>query len=358
MGPEVAEVEKRLATFSGTAKAVSCANGTDALVLVLLALGIGRGDAVFVPSFTFVATVEAVRLVGATPVFVDVDQETFNLSAASLVEALDVIRAKGDLRARAVIAVDLFGQPADYFAINKVAAAHKLNVIADAAQSFGASVAGVRVGRLTGVTTTSFFPAKPLGCYGDGGAVLTDDAELAQVIASLRNHGQGSDRYDNVRVGLNSRLDTLQAAILVEKLKIFDDELTRRQAVANRYQEGLAGAVDLQRIAPDALSSWAQFTLVLDGRDDLRDRLQARGIPTAVYYPKPNHLQAPYGDAPRAPNGLPVTEYLQTRVVSLPMHPYITADSQDRIIEAIHDAVGKRHDERIDVSATDRSMAL
>jgi dTDP-4-amino-4,6-dideoxygalactose transaminase len=357
MGPEVHELEARLAAFAGTTAAVSCANGTDALVLALLALEIGRGDAVFVPSFTFVATVESVRLVGATPVFVDVDPDTFNLCRTSLAEAIDAVGACANLQPKAVIAVDLFGQPADYRTIDAVTAGACLHVIADAAQSFGAEMGGVRVGRLARITTTSFFPAKPLGCYGDGGAVLTEDAEVAQLVASLRNHGQGRDRYDNVRVGLNSRLDTLQAAILLEKMNIFEEELALRQSVAQRYRAGLAGVARSQELIPGAVSSWAQYTLVVENRDRLREHLQACDIPTAVYYPKPNHLQAPYLEAPRAPNGLPATEHLQARVVSLPMHPYLSPDVQDRILAAVHEAVGGRTEERSASLSASRRVA-
>lgn len=335
MGPEVAELESVLAGYCGVEHALACASGTDALVLALMALGIGEGDAVFAPAFTFVATVEAVSLVGATPVFVDADSGSFNLCPDSLAEAVDAVRKAGDLRPRAVMPVDLFGQPADYRAIGEIAAAERLEVVADAAQSFGAQLDGVRVGRLARVSTTSFFPAKPLGCYGDGGAVFTDDEDLARLIVSLRNHGQGGDKYDNVRVGLNSRLDTLQAAILLEKLKIFDDELRRRDDVAARYRTLLGNDCQVQRLIAGATSSWAQFTLLAEDREGLRGHLKDGGIPTAVYYPKPNHLQGPYLEAPRAPKGLPVTEHLQQRVVSLPMHPYLSEDLQDRIVEQV-----------------------
>lgn len=342
MGPEVAALESTLAAYCGVEHALGCANGTDALILALMALDIGKGDAVFAPAFTFVATVEAVRLVGATPVFVDVDSESFNLCPQSLAEAVDAVRKAGDLRPRAVMPVDLFGQPADYRAIEEIAAAERLEVIADAAQSFGAQLDGVRVGRLARVSTTSFFPAKPLGCYGDGGAIFTDDEDLARLIVSLRNHGQGSDKYDNVRVGLNSRLDTLQAAVLLEKLKIFDDELSRRDEIAARYRSLLGNDCQVQRLIAGATSSWAQFTLLAEDRDGLRDHLKDRDIPTAVYYPKPNHLQGPYLEAPRAPKGLPVTEHLQQRVVSLPMHPYLSEELQDRIVGHVLDFRRKR----------------
>lgn len=335
MGPEVARFEAALAEHCGALHAIACANGTDALVLALMAHEIGPGDAVFAPSFTFVATVEAIRLVGATPVFVDVREDTFNLCNRSLAEAIAAIRAEGALRPRAIIPVDLFGQPADYAAISALAAGEQMIVIADAAQSFGASLHGTSVGRLARVTTTSFFPAKPLGCYGDGGAMLCDDTDLADRLRSLRNHGQGADRYDNVRVGLNSRLDTIQAAILLEKLAIFSEEVAMRDAVARRYNAALSARVRSQAMLDGATSVWAQFTLVTENRDRLRAALSDAGVPTAVYYPKPNHLQAPYLEAPRAPQGLPVTEYLQDRVFSLPMHPYLDEATQDRILAAL-----------------------
>lgn len=341
MGPEVGAFESELSKFCGARHAITCANGTDALGLALRACQVGAGDAVFVPSFTFVATVEAVVLAGATPVFVDVDPESFNLCPSSLAEAIDAIRKTGDLRSKVVIPVDLFGQPADYRAIGDIAAAERLEVIADAAQSFGAQLDGVRVGRLARLSITSFFPAKPLGCYGDGGAIFTDDEDLARLIASLRNHGQGSDKYDNVRVGLNSRLDTLQAAILLEKLKIFDNELIRRAEIATRYRTLLGNCCQVQQLIDGATSSWAQYTIQVEGRDSLREHLRDCGIPTAIYYPKPNHLQGPYRAAPRAPKGLPATELLQQRVISLPMHPYLSDDQQDHVTD--HVLAFRRH---------------
>ena len=340
MGPEVKEFEAALSAFCGARHVVSCANGTDALVLALMALGIGKGDAVFTPAFTFVATVEAIQLVGATPVFVDVDSETFNLCPVSLAEAVDGVLKAGEILPRAVMPVDLFGQPACYPEINAVAEANSMIVIADAAQSFGAQLHGARGGSMARISTTSFFPAKPLGCYGDGGAVFTDDGDLAKLIVSLRNHGQGHDKYDNVRVGLNSRLDTLQAAILLEKLKIFEDELRRRGEIAARYRAMLGNSCQTQRLIPGATSSWAQFTIMADERDRLRDHLKNHGIPTAVYYPKPNHLQRPYLDAPRAQRGLHVTEYLKQRVVSVTMHPYLSEQKQDHIVSSIKSALG------------------
>ncbi|HYC02700.1 MAG TPA: DegT/DnrJ/EryC1/StrS aminotransferase family protein [Azospirillaceae bacterium] len=340
LGPEVQELESRLAAFSGARHAIGCANGTDALVLALMAMGIGPGCAVIVPSFTFAATAEAVALVGAVPLFVDVREDSFNLDAEALPQAIDKAKSLG-LCPAAVIAVDLFGHPADYPAIEAACAASGLQLIADAAQSFGASLHGRRVGTFGRLTTTSFFPAKPLGCYGDGGALFTDDDDLATLLRSLRFHGKGADKYDNVRVGLNSRLDTLQAAILLEKLSIFEDELSRRDAVARRYDHGLEGAVATPRVHPEAASAWAQYTIRVapERRDGLIRQLAAAGVPTALYYPTPLHRQTAYRHHPRARADLPVSDALAASVLSLPMHPYLEPSVQDRIITAIREAV-------------------
>lgn len=339
LGPEVEELERNLSAFCRTKHTLGCANGTDAIVLALMALGIGEGDAVFAPSFTFVATVEAVKLVRATPVFVDVCKDTFNLCPDSLEAAITHIKGQSSLRPKAIIPVDLFGQPADYRKIEAIARQHGLAVIADAAQSFGARLDDKPVGAWGDIATTSFFPAKPLGCYGDGGAIFTNNDELLSLIRSYRNHGQGKDRYDNIRVGLNSRLDTLQAAVLLQKMKIFPDEIAARDTVAQNYTRNLPERVVPQATLAGATSVWAQYTVVVDARDRLRAALGEAGIPTAVYYPKPNHLQAPYVDAPRAPGGLPVTEYLQERVFSLPMHPYLDDDTQARILSVLAKAM-------------------
>lgn len=339
LGEEVAAFEAELAAFAGARHAVACANGTDALVLALRAHGVGPGDAVFVPAFTFVATAEAPVLVGATPVFVDVREESFNLDPDSLARAVEWAAREPGLDPRAIVAVDLFGQPADYDALGAIAETHGLALIADAAQSFGAARAGKRVGTLAPVTTTSFFPAKPLGCYGDGGAVLTDDGALADVVRSIALHGQGADRYEHARIGMNSRLDALQAAILREKLAILEDEIAARERVAARYAAGLPAGVAGPAVAPDARSAWAQYTLRLDGRDRVRAALGEAGIPTAVYYPMPIHRQAPYARMPVAPGGLAVSEALCGRVLSLPMHPYLSPADQDRVLDALRAAV-------------------
>jgi dTDP-4-amino-4,6-dideoxygalactose transaminase len=341
LGPEVRALEVKLAEFCGAPHVVSCASGTDALVLVLMAQGIGPGDAVICPSFTFTATAEVVVLVGATPVFADVEQASFNLDPASLKLACAAAREAG-LRPKAVIPVDLFGQPADYDRIMPVAEAEGLFVLDDAAQAFGATYKNRRVGALAPATATSFFPAKPLGCYGDGGAVITEDEELAQVLRSLRVHGEGSGKYDCVRVGLNGRLDTIQAAVLMEKLRIFPEEILARERVARRYSASLADVATIPRLASGSSSVWAQYTIRLASgrRDGLAAALKVQGIPTAIHYPVPLHRQQPYQRFPIALGGAPVSERLAEEVISLPMHAYLDESTQNRIIEATRRALG------------------
>jgi dTDP-4-amino-4,6-dideoxygalactose transaminase len=336
-GPEVGGLEAALGSFCGAKHVVSCASGTDALLMVLMAKGVGAGDAVFCPSFTFCATGEVVALAGATPVFVDVDETTFNIDAASLKRGLATARRLG-LKPRAIIPVDLFGQSADHDAILAVAHSEGLFVLDDAAQAFGATYKGRRLGGFGVITTTSFFPAKPLGCYGDGGAIFTDDAELAETLRSVRVHGQGSDKYDNVRLGLTARLDTVQAAILLEKLKIFEDEIAARNKVAERYGRALSNIVTIPRVASEATSVWAQYTIRLPSgtdRTQFATSLNAQGIPTAIYYPKSMHQQTAYRLFPVAEGGLPVSERLSSDVISLPMHAYLDEPTQDRIIAAV-----------------------
>lgn len=337
-GPEVAAFESELADFCGVGHVVGCGSGTDALVLGLLALGVGPGDAVLVPTFTFAATAEAVALVGATPVFLDVETDTFNVATSQIGAAVDAAR-DGGLRPVGIIPVDLFGQPADYGTIETEADRHGLWVFADAAQSLGASAGEQRVGRFGALTATSFFPAKPLGCYGDGGAVLTDDADLAALLRSLRVHGQGANKYDNVRIGLNARLDTIQAAVLRAKLGVFTDELAARQAVADRYAEGLAEVVEAPVVPPGVRSAWAQYTIQVDDRDQVSAALSTDGIPTAVYYVKPLHRQPAYAQFPRAMTELGRADRLSQRVLSLPMHPYLTGEDQQRVIDSVRRAV-------------------
>ncbi|MFN3349787.1 DegT/DnrJ/EryC1/StrS family aminotransferase [Pseudorhodoplanes sp.] len=340
MGPEVTAFEAQLAAFCGAKYALSCSSGTDALVMTLMAKGIGRGDAVFCPTFTFCATAESVALVGATPVLVDVDADTFNIDSASLKSAIRTAKAKG-LKPKAVIPVDLFGLPADHDAIAEIAEAEKLFVLDDAAQGFGGSYKGRAIGTFGHATATSFFPAKPLGCYGDGGAVLTDDEELLAVLKSVRVHGGGSDKYDNVRLGLTARLDTIQAAVLIEKLKIFADEIDARNRIAARYSQGLQDVATVPAVPNGYRSVWAQYTIRLapGRRDGLARALQAEGIPTAIYYVKPLHKQTAYRDFPVAEGGLAVSERLADEVISLPMHAYLDEPTQDRIVDAVRRAL-------------------
>jgi dTDP-4-amino-4,6-dideoxygalactose transaminase len=340
-GPEVAALEAALSTYSGAKHVVSCASGTDALLMVLMARNVGPGDAVLCPSFTFCATGEAVALVGATPVFVDVDEATFNMDPASLKRGIATARARG-LKPRAVIVVDLFGQSADHDGIGDVAEAEGLFVLDDAAQGFGASYKGRKLGTFGLATATSFFPAKPLGCYGDGGAIFTDEDELAEVLRSIRVHGQGSDKYDNVRLGLTGRLDTMQAAVLIEKLKIFDDEIAVRNRIADRYARGLGNVVTVPHLASGCTSVWAQYTIRLPrgtDRDGFAAALKAQGIPTAIYYTKSIHQQTAYRHYPVADGGLPASERLSDDVISLPMHAYLDEPTQDRVIKAVRGAL-------------------
>ena len=340
-GPEVTALEQALKDFSGAKHVVSCASGTDALLMVLMAKQVGPGDAVLCPSFTFCATGEAVALTGATPVFVDVDEATFNIDAASLKRGIANAKQRG-LKPVAVIPVDLFGQSADHDAIAEIAEAEGLFVLDDAAQGFGATYKGRRLGTFGLATATSFFPAKPLGCFGDGGAIFTDDDELAETLRSIRVHGQGSDKYDNVRLGLTGRLDTIQAAVLLEKLKIFEDEIAARNRVAERYARGLGNVVTVPRLAPGCSSIWACYTIRLPkgtDRDGFAAALQAQGVPTAIYYTKSMHQQTAYRDFPVADGGLPASESLSNDVISLPVHAYLDEATQDRVIAAVRAAL-------------------
>lgn len=339
MGPEVAQLEHELAAFCGAKHAISCGSGTDALTLVFMAKKMTAGDAVFCPAFTFAATAEAIAGLGATPVFVDICEDSFNLDIQSLRSSIRMVKDSG-FRPVGIVAVDLFGQPADYDDIEAIAAREGLWLICDAAQAFGASYKGRQVGTIGLATTTSFYPNKPLGCYGDGGAVFTSNAELADTILSLRVHGQGKDSPDYVRIGMNSRLDTVQAAVLIEKLKIFPIEITARRRIANRYNEQLSDIATVPNILAGTTSVWAQYTLRLPGRDRelFQSRLARAGIPTAVYYPRPLHRQAAYRYFLTAPKGLSVSDRLAAEVVSLPMHPYLTEDVQDEIMSAVREA--------------------
>lgn len=334
LGPEVADFEDALSNYTGAPHVVSCANGTDALVLALRALGVRPGETVVVPSFTFAATAEAVALTGAVPVFADVDEATFNLSADTVRAAIDVAPS-----AVGVIAVDLFGHPAPYASVREVIGDRWL--LADAAQSMGGRAEHSRVGTLAQMTTTSFFPAKPLGCYGDGGAVLTTDGDMAEVVRSLRVHGQGAGKYDSERIGYNSRLDTIQAAVLLLKLELLEDEMRRRQQIAARYGEALSDIVTVPKLRPDTRSAWAQYTVRVEDRDRVAAALADADIPTSVYYPRPLHLQAAYCGYPRASEALEASESLSGDVLSLPMHPYLTEADQQRVIEGVQRLVRK-----------------
>lgn len=345
MGPEVGELEKQLKAFVGAQYCVSCANGTDALLLSLMAHKVGPGDAVFTTPFTFIATAEVVCLLGATPVFVDIDPQTYNIDAGKLELAIaDIQQGKktldgkqSTLKPKGIIAVDVFGLPADYDAINRIARQHGLFVLEDAAQSLGGSYKGKRVGNLTDIAATSFFPAKPLGGYGDGGAIFTNDEVMASNLRSLREHGKGSHKYDNVRIGINGRLDTLQAAILLAKMEIFESEIKMRQEIAGRYSSELKEFLQVPVIPDGLVSAWAQYSVVTDHREDCLNALKEKGIPTAIYYPRPLHLQTAFACLGYRAGDFPFAERLSERIFSLPMHPYLHSAEQEKVIEAIRE---------------------
>jgi len=336
LGPEVDELEAALAAFAGARDAIAVASGTEALRMPLMAEGIGAGDAVFLPGFTFPATAEVVVSLGAAPVFVDVEEATYNIDPAALEAAITRIKREGKLRPRAVMPVDLFGLPADYAAIHAISQRHALFVLADAAQSFGGALGNRRVGTLAPVTATSFFPAKPLGAYGEGGAVFTDDPGRAKILRSIRMHGAGEDRYEIVRIGTNGRLDTLQAAVLLAKLEVFADELQARERWASLYDRHLAGrAVVLPARQTGAFSAWAQYCVRVAGRDAVRAKLAGQGIPTAIYYPKPLHFQPAYQAYGQGAGSLPVAEKICNEIMALPMHPYLDEGTIARIAAAV-----------------------
>jgi dTDP-4-amino-4,6-dideoxygalactose transaminase len=354
MGPEVRELEERLAAYVGVKHGLSCASGTDALLLALMARGVGPGDAVFTTPFTFMATAEVIALLGAVPVFVDIEPVTFNLDPDRLDRAVAALRSRdaslsplpaqaleGPLRLRGIIAVDLFGVPADYDAIQAVADRHGLFVIQDGAQSFGAERFGQKSCSMASIGCTSFFPAKPLGAYGDGGMCFTDDAELDGCMQSLRIHGQGRDKYENVRIGMNGRLDTMQAAVLLAKFEVFPEEIALRQEVARRYGdliERLEAPVEPPSLPGGVVSAWAQYSVLArdeSHRGEMLDRLRAASIPSAVYYPKPLHLQRAFQNLGYGPGAFPVSESCARRILSLPMHPYLAAEDQEKVITAL-----------------------
>jgi dTDP-4-amino-4,6-dideoxygalactose transaminase len=335
LGPEVKTFEQQLAAFCGAKHAMGNANGTDAIALVLMAWGLKQGDAVFCPSFTFAATAEVVPWTGATPVFVDVLADTYNMDPASLEAAIAGVKTEGKLKPKVVIAVDLFGQPADYAAISAICKREGLKLIADSAQGFGCTLDGKHPMHWADAATTSFFPAKPLGCYGDGGATLTNSDEDLAVMRSFAVHGAGTDKYDNVRIGMNSRLDTMQAAILIEKLAIFADEIRARNVAAERYAHMLQGLVKTPTVIGRGISTWAQYVIEADDRDGLAAHLRDAQIPTAQYYPKPLHMQTAYKPYPVGAGGMKVSEGIAARVLALPMHPYLAEATQAKIATAI-----------------------
>ena len=341
LGPEISELERVLSDYTGAAHCISCASGTDALLLSLMAYNVGPGDAVFVPPFTFIATAEVISLLGATPFFVDIDPVTYNIDPVKLNESIKSFKTgkipthtmpKG-LKPRGIIPVDIFGLPADYDAIKKIAAENGLFLIEDAAQSFGGTYKGKKTcSSLADVAATSFFPAKPLGCYGDGGAIFTNDGETAEIIESLRIHGQGSDKYNNVRIGINGRMDTLQAAVLLAKMEVFDEEIALRQKVARQYSDLLKGHVQTPEIPEGYISAWAQYSVQSDDRTEIMERLKKSGIPTAIYYPKPLHLQEAFSYLGYEKGQMPVSEAVAKRIFSVPMHPYLNEDEQKEIV--------------------------
>ncbi len=336
LGPEVKELEGELAEYVGVKYAVGVSSGTDALLMPLMAYGIGAGDAVFCPTFTFIATAEVVELLGATPVFVDIDEKDFNMDVAKLEEAIVKVKEKGKLKLKAIIPVDLFGQPADYEAIMKLAEKYDMIVVEDAAQGFGGEIKGKMAGSFAHAAGTSFFPAKPLGTYGDGGMVFTDDKDIYEKLLSIRVHGKNKDdKYDNIRTGVNGRIDTLMAAILLPKFEIFPEEIQLRQVVAERYNEGLKDVVKTPYVDEQKLSAWAQYTLVHENRDKVIEGIKSEGIPVAVYYPRPLHLQSTYKHLGYKKGDFPVSEKMSEQVFSLPMHPYLTKEDQDKVIEIV-----------------------
>jgi len=353
MGPEINTLESRLAEYVGVKHAIGCASGTDALLLALLAGRIGPGDAVFTSPFTFIATAEVISLLGATPVFVDIDPKTYNIDPKKLAQAISALKAadaglhplpafnrETPIKPKGVIGVDIFGLPADYGRLNAIAGEHDLFVIEDAAQSFGAEVSGKKACSFGNIACTSFFPAKPLGCYGDGGMCFTDDDELANIMESLRVHGKGDRKYDNVRIGINGRLDSLQAAILLAKFDIFPEEIELRQQVANRYATllGSHSHIQVPSIPQGSLSAWAQYSILVTDepqRTTIQDQLKVAGIPTAIYYPQPLHLQRAFSSLGYQNGDFPVSEDCARRIFSLPMHPYLTKEDQLKIADSI-----------------------
>ncbi|MDO4485125.1 MAG: DegT/DnrJ/EryC1/StrS aminotransferase family protein [Bacillota bacterium] len=342
MGQEIKDLEARLAEYVGVKHAICCASGTDALIIPLMAYGIEKTDAIFVPSFTFFASAESVSIAGGTPVFVDCDKDTFNMSVESLKKSIEHVKKEGKLNLKGIVAVDLFGLPADFEAIREVADEYGLFILEDGAQGFGGCIGEKRACSFGDVASTSFFPAKPLGCYGDGGAIFTNDDEMAAKINSIHIHGQGTDKYDNIRLGLNSRLDTMQAVVLDAKLDIFEQELVMRNKVAQMYTEALKDVLDTPVVPEGCFSSWAQYTLkVREGqyREDIIEKLKRQGVPTAVYYPIPIHQSTAYADIIDEHIELPITESIANKVFSIPMHPYLEEDEIKYVCDAIKNSI-------------------
>ena len=338
MGPEVMELESELALYTGSEYCISCSSGTDALLMSLMAAEIGSGDAVFTTPFTFIASAEVIQLLGATPVFVEIQEDTYNLDPDLLQKAIVNCLQKGKLNPKAVIPVDIFGLPADYVEIEEIGKNFNLFILDDAAQSFGGSIQGKKTGSFGDTSATSFFPAKPLGCYGDGGAVFTDDGELAEKLVSIREHGKGITKYDNIRTGINGRMDTIQAAVLLEKLKIFPEELIKRNRIADQYRESLGTHFICQEIPNGYISAWAQFSILAEDtahRSACQERLKESGIPTAIYYAKPLHLQMAFKNLGYKAGDFPVAESISQRIFSLPMHPYLTDDNINKICDIL-----------------------
>jgi len=338
MGPEVQEVEKKIATMSDVRFCLTCGSGTDALTLPLMAAEIGPGDAVFVPSFTFTSSAEAIALQGAIPFFVDINPRTFNIDSKSLESAIDTAK-KLNIKAKAIMTVDLFGQPADFDAIQEIALFNDLWILDDAAQSLGAYYKDKPIGSFGRVTATSFYPSKPLGCYGDGGAVLTNDEDLYEKMRLMRVHGSGGENIHAKHLGLTARFDSIQAAVLLEKIKIFEEECDKREVIAKLYTESLKDYVDTPVILDDAKSVWAHYTIISEKRNEIVKYLAECEIPTAIFYQHPLHLQSPYSTYPIARDGLNMTEQLAKKVLSIPIHPYLSKNTQEYIISAIISAL-------------------